>query len=281
MMAKSPFKTPHLSDRATLEIQVPGWTIKHPTNGNNADVAAQQRVDALLAAQIAPQNYLLHPLTSIPKPKRPDSPIDISKALTNDELHRVAYLPFVIAEVVWDYADSLVNLAVYLRDRRTKPLCRAVRELRREYERERAHFIDSKHREVEEGHMIGFQEDMGQHTAKLGYCIDNAISKRYGRLDEASHQLVECAYMAVIWHKALFKYCSWADALIERKCGRASHSIMPDEVQRLGILLPQFAGDIEIPTDTPEMNAWRDALCNHIHSIELIPDKELNNNPKH
>lgn len=205
-----------------------------------------------------------------PRPKRKvGSPLDISKVLTQDELYRVAYLPFVIAEVVWDYVDSICDLACIMRLQPTKKLCRAIKELRREYDHSRAPFIDGNTREIETEHMIYFQDELKEYFNKLGIAVKFNLRQRHGHMEEDSEMLVCAVHMAMICFKALRKYTRWADDLIESKCGRTNHSIMPDQIRRLGILLPEFAGDCAIDLDTPEMDMWRDTLYNHIHSIEF------------
>lgn len=263
-------------------------------NTNNSNLTGQTRLNRLLAAQkglpassaffvsdptprcgfgIFPESSVA--LGKLAKPKV-ESPLDISKALTQEELYRVAYVPFVIAEVVWDYADTLCNLASLSRLKPTRKLCRAIRELRHDYDRTRRPFIDDKSRAVETEHMINFQEELSGFFGKLHLAVKLKLRERHGQLEENSEMLVCACFMALICFKALSKYTQWADRLIESKCGRANHSIMPDAIRRLGIILPEFAGDCSIDLNTPEMDLWRDTLYNHIHSIELTgtPDKD-------
>lgn len=202
--------------------------------------------------------------------------VDIAKGLSREEIYRVAYLPFVVAEVMWDYADTLCNIGAILRHeqsdkdcRSMKLLSRAVRTLRREYEQGRAAYIDAVQREVETTHMIEFQEGLRSYFTSLRASIENDIHRRYGEIRRSNLILLLAVYEAIVVYRALLKYADWADRLIEKKCGRARHSIIPDEITRLGSLLPQYAGDCVLPTNTPEMNLWRDTLCNKIHAIEL------------
>lgn len=263
-------------------------------NTNKINLTGQSRLNTLLAAQkgVSPSSaffvcdptprcgFSLSPESStafgkLAKPKA-ESPLDISKALTQEELYRVAYLPFVIAEVVWDYVDTILDLACVMRLQPTKRLCRAMRELRRDYDRSRSRFIDDKSREVETEHMIAFQDEFRAYFNKLWLAVKSNLRQRHGQLEENSEMLVCSVHMAMVCFKALRKFTYWADDLIESKCGRANHSIMPDQIRRLGILLPEFAGNCQIDLDTPEMEMWRDTLYNHIHSIEFtgIPDKD-------
>lgn len=264
-------------------------------NTNKINLTGQSRLNTLLAAQkgVSPSSaffvcdptprcgFSLSPESSTPfgklaKPKV-ESPLDISKTLTQDELYRVAYVPFVFAEVVWDYADSLCNLAAITRIHSTKRLSRAIRELRRDYDRARAPFIDDHHRAVETDQMIHFQEELMDFFGKLSTAVKLKLHLKHGQLDPDSEILVSTCYMAVICFRALDKYVQWADTLIEARCGSTNHSIMPDQIRRLGILLPEFAGDCQIDINTPEMGLWRDILYNHIRTIErgIPPDKDF------
>lgn len=249
-------------------------------NANIVNVGSNARIDRLLTLQ---RNAAFSPMVSgvcdflrEQERGRVTCELDIAKRLTKDELHRVAYLPFVIAEVVWDYADTLCDLAVIMRESKLKRLCRAVKELRRDYDRSRAPFLDAATQAKEEEHMIGFQEELNDFFYKMRLAVTAEIHTKHGHLESEGEMLVVACHMGVICFRALRKYTAWADALIERKCGRARHSIMPDQIRRLGFLLPEFAGDCEIDLNTPQMDLWRDALVNHIHSIELteIPDNK-------
>lgn len=264
-------------------------------NTNKINLTGQSRLGSLLAAQkgVTPPSafFVCGPTTrcgfslapeysgalgELIKPKV-QSPRDIAMVMSRDELYRVAYVPFVIAEVVWDYADSLCNLAAIARIQQTKKLCRAIRELRRDYDRARAPFIDDHHRAIETNQMISFQEALDDFFGRLLQSVKLKLHLKYGQLAPDSEILVSTCYMAVICFKALDKYVQWADTLIETRCGRTNHSIMPDHIRRLGILLPEFAGDCQIDINTNEMGLWRDILYNHIRTIELgiPPDKDF------
>lgn len=51
---------------------------------------------------------------------------------SREELFRFAYVPFVIAELVWDYADTVIIMAHQLNDPACRRLTRAIRNARAE-----------------------------------------------------------------------------------------------------------------------------------------------------
>lgn len=63
--------------------------------------------------------------------------LKLSQILDAETSMRFAYVPFVVAQLAWDYADTIVDVASMLKLHPTKKLCRAVRELKRQYDRVR------------------------------------------------------------------------------------------------------------------------------------------------
>lgn len=54
----------------------------------------------------------------------------LAKLLGEDGLFRFGYVPFVIGELAWDYADTVVDLASLMKLTKVRSLCRAVKNLR-------------------------------------------------------------------------------------------------------------------------------------------------------
>lgn len=82
----------------------------------------------------------------------------LSEILDSETLMRFAYVPFVVAQLAWDYADTIVDVASMLKLHPTKKLCRAVRELKRQYDRVRDEFTNHAHRDSEIDNMYVFED---------------------------------------------------------------------------------------------------------------------------
>lgn len=82
----------------------------------------------------------------------------LSEVLDSETLMRFAYVPFVVAQLAWDYADTIVDVASMLKLHPTKKLCRAVRELKRQYDRVRDEFTNYAHRDSEIENMYVFED---------------------------------------------------------------------------------------------------------------------------
>ncbi len=87
---------------------------------------------------------------------------DLSELLDQDTFLRFGYVPFVIAEVAWDYADTAIDIAILMRLSPTKKLCRCIRELRREYLGFKRKYFDSSHLDSEEDNMELFIDELSQ-----------------------------------------------------------------------------------------------------------------------
>lgn len=74
------------------------------------------------------------------------TPFDITTAFDRHTVFRISYLPFVFFDVIWDYIDTLMDLARIIGNRETRHLSRALREIRGEYDRERSKTLDWEHR---------------------------------------------------------------------------------------------------------------------------------------
>lgn len=60
-------------------------------------------------------------------------PRNLSDEIDEDLLFRFGYVPFVIAEVAWDYIDTIFDLAYILKIKETRKVNRALKDLRSDY----------------------------------------------------------------------------------------------------------------------------------------------------
>lgn len=107
-------------------------------------------------------------------PPQLKQPIDrglLSSVIGKEALYRFAYIPLAIAELAWDYADTIVNMAIEQGNPQTKPLSRAVRTLRREYEQIRCrHALSAQ-----------MQEEL-QNAYKFEEAVDDVLSDHLHKL---------------------------------------------------------------------------------------------------
>lgn len=178
-----------------------------------------------------------------PKQREEAEIIKLSKLLDKDTLFRFAYVPFVIAELVWDYADTIIDLAIMMRLKATKKLCRAIRELRRDYDRVRAPFIDDAHRNSETENMYMFEDGVNDIFKTLLVNIRCDLKGEYPELAPDYLDLLTAVYQCDILLHSLFRYVRMQTEKIEKIVGHRIGRILPDEMYRLDALVIAFVGD--------------------------------------
>lgn len=72
----------------------------------------------------------------------PRREFDLVTAFDRHTVFRISYLPFVFFDVIWDYIETLMDLARIIGNRETRHLSRALREIRGEYDRERSKTLE-------------------------------------------------------------------------------------------------------------------------------------------
>lgn len=115
-----------------------------PNSSQHIDVVSYQRPTAQMIC-VAPQA---------------NTEKELSELLDQDTFFRFGYIPFVIAELVWDYADTAIDLAVTMKHSQSKKLCRRIRELRKEYIYFKKKYFDSSHLESEIDNMETFYDEL-------------------------------------------------------------------------------------------------------------------------
>lgn len=203
-------------------------------------------------------------------------PRDPRDVLSDLDIYKIAHAPFIAAEMTWDFADSLVNIADYTRrrlperdDKALKKLCRTVKELRKAFVRVTPN-RDDELREMLDNEQVNFQEHIATFFTTLGYDIEFELTKAHGEIERDSMTLLRTTYLAVVCAKATMKYVAWSDDMITKASGyRSTLSIMPNEMRKLANILPQFAGTMALDKNNPKITQWVATLYNKIKLLEF------------
>ncbi|MCM1165185.1 MAG: hypothetical protein NC110_00210 [Ruminococcus sp.] len=188
------------------------------------------------------------PLQPSPFSVMPSRPVqrdfNIETAFDRHTVFRISYLPFVFFDVIWDYIDTLNDLAKILKVRETRHCSRALNELWRDYDRTRSRILDYDHRKNIADHAEQFIEESP--TLQWAW---NVIHSEYRRKNPdllpdwvmfiAQADLV-CSMFA-----ALIRYARHFDDMITKKAGRKLHSILPDEIYKMQKIIPEYMGGMK------------------------------------
>lgn len=166
---------------------------------------------------------------------------NIATAFDRHTVFRISYLPFVFFDVIWDYIDTLMDLARIIGNKETRRLSRALRDIRAEYDRERAKTLDWEHRQRTAIHAEQFIEESTplQWAWKV---IHSEYKRKNPDLLPDWVMFIAQADLVCAMFAALMRYARHFDAMITAKAGRKLHTILPDEVRRMQGLIPEFMG---------------------------------------
>jgi hypothetical protein len=191
-----------------------------------------------------------------------------NKLFNRDELFRFAYVPFVIAELVWDYADTVIIMAQNIGNPATRRLSRAIRNARTEYDRLRHQYIDesNRKREIENGYV--FEEATKQITAQMVNNVRNDIKSEYPELNVESRDLLLAVYQCHITSKALLRYLDRQSVMIAKRVGHSIGKMLPPSYYVMDKLIPEFIGDKPASVQFREtMNKYIEQFANEMDTI--------------
>lgn len=199
----------------------------------------------------------------------------LREVLSEDAIFSITYVPYVIAEVAWDYADTILDIAAYMKLSETKRLCRAIKELRREYDHARYKIINDQWRKSETENMIMFQETLSDFFGKVYTTYRDTLKQTYEDIEENSLMLIASVYVCRTVLKGLLLYAEAQEKIVSSILGYQIASILPDELHKLNTMIIEFAGDSPMPDS---MNEVQIKFAKEL--AEYINDTEINDETK-
>lgn len=151
----------------------------------------------------------------------------------------------------------------------TKKLCRAIRELRTEYNRKRFEVIDDNWRKSETENMIMFQEILSDYFCKIYRSFREKLIQAYNDLEENSVMLIASVYCCKTVIAGLMRYCQTQEKVVASILGYEINSIMPKQVNRLNTLVSEFVGDSPLSDIEPVIKQYAEELAEYINDTEL------------
>ncbi|MCM1075976.1 MAG: hypothetical protein NC411_01285 [Bacteroides sp.] len=211
--------------------------------------------------------------------KEDDEKMQLSKRLDSETLFRFAYVPFVIAKLVWDYADTVLTIVSQLRPEKTKPLSRAVKELHREYEQIRAPYIDKKHEQSEEDNMVVFEDGVADIMRQLVLNIQCDLKSEYPDINEDYLILLIAVYQCDITLRALLLYTQRQADRIAKRLNKNVGRILPRPMYALRDIIIEFVGDMPVSEKFGKLKRqYIETFATQMALIELneLPNRTVN-----
>lgn len=199
----------------------------------------------------------------------------LAKQLGEEGLFRFGYVPFVISELAWDYADTVIDLCVMMKLDKVKLLCRAIKKLRADYLRLHNAHIDKQHHESEKRNMIVFEEGVKQIFNLYIVNLKCDLASEYPDLSSDSIMFLTAVYQCWIVIKSLLLYAKRQTDKVASIVGHPIGDIIPIQVRKLADLILAFTGDSPAPKKfEKQQETYIQTLATQIALVELTPIKE-------
>jgi hypothetical protein len=169
--------------------------------------------------------------------------IKLSKVLSREELFRFAYVPFVIASLVWDYVDTIFTFVTWHKIEETKKLTRYIRGLKEDYDRLRQPYIDMEHANSEQENMLIYEDAVMGITKQMLTNIRIDLTQEYPQLEKEWIDYLLSIQQAHVLLSALILYVKRQTAKIAKKINAKVGNILPPQMYRLNEVLPQYMGN--------------------------------------
>ncbi len=170
------------------------------------------------------------------------NPLD--EHFTREERLRMAYIPVVVAESIWEYIGKVLDYCAANRIREVRDLSRKVKDLRGSYYAYLRGSIDSDHlnkaRECAENFQATFVGDM----AIMWFTINNELKKNYPNI--AYDEMRTDALCAILLVRLLKSFSRDTDAEIQKRLGTEIASTLNPKLRYLDEIMDAYVGDYEI-----------------------------------
>lgn len=185
----------------------------------------------------------------------------------------INYVPFVIAELAWDYADTITQLSANLKlGKEAKRLSREIYSLRQEYNSCRTPDIGKKRHNSEVENMYIFEDGTQGITDKL---IAN-LRCRLHSFDKASALYLMAVWQCEIMLRALFRYCR---RIVDKISAKENHEIDNPLPEHVSSLLAIVTACQKVISDAPDIEDIKKQYIEvYANQIALVGFNELSDN---
>lgn len=196
------------------------------------------------------------------------------ESMTWDENMMIAFVPLVISEIAWMYAEDVLNYCARNKIQEVKKLTRAIKELRSNYIDTLKLDLDFDHIKNIEMKTKEFMEEYVSDFTILWYQCNQAIKTQLPGM--AYEDMRTHAYCGIMIIDFLHEHNKRMDKLIEEKMGRCTPSIEQPQMKSLKVLLDAYFPDGFKAKKTENIELCKKILAAKVYNIEFKQKKEEN-----
>lgn len=239
-------------------------------NNSSLNIAPESlslsREQMLLRQQFSPMQS--RPVIPRPEPPKQRTTDDLSEEL----LFQFGYVPFVIAEVAWDYIDTIFDLISYLNLSDLKKFVRSIKNIRRDYQSLRRSVYNGSDQH-EEDNMLVFLDELKTEFSSIYQDVYQLVNTNYPDRNDDYNVIVACAYVAMMVYSALFSYVYHVTQEVQEFVGHKVGSILPPHLEQTNKILTSQFEDAKLQEQfKPIKEKYVKQLVKNIHSIKLEKD---------
>lgn len=172
-----------------------------------------------------------------------DRSVSTTQIIDDETFFRYVYLPYLLVQVIWDYADSVLNLAAQMRIQEVKRLGYVIRELSSEYEYRRRQHMSRGQLANQERNMIFFQEESSKEIEQILSQIGGLLRERLPEINSEWRIFYSTVYLTEVLISTFKAYARFSAIKLKEKYGNVPGSLIPPQVAKLGSLIPQYLGE--------------------------------------
>lgn len=173
-----------------------------------------------------------------------DDTLNMLETFTFQENMEIAFIPLVITELMWIFAQKVVDYAIANRVSWTVKLTRTVKNLREEYLKEVAKDLDKKHQEHFIGESRKFYEENVRDFTILWFSVNQSL--KAGWYDLPHLDMRTDAYCAVVMFKVLKEHSRRIGKLILERTGEGGQDFTNPKTDALNDLMEAYVAPAEI-----------------------------------
>jgi hypothetical protein len=189
--------------------------------------------------------------------------------MTEDMKFRVAYLPYVIAEIAWDFADTIYLLCSGVDKKwEVKEVTDGIRKLRKHYVRYVSRFIDADHQREYTQHCERLQEEQSPFFSRLATELSMQIEFTYPRLSRSEVHFLTTVYTTLVVIEAYKRYIRWADNFLDDFCQEHGTTTLPPQINPLAKLIRLLLGDCDKAVTLDDLQPSIDEFYNYLLKLK-------------
>lgn len=194
----------------------------------------------------------------------------LSEILDQEDVFRASYVPMIVTNVAWDYADTIILMAIQMKMPGVKELSRSIRELKREYDRVSAPFLCDCSKETAEENLYEFEDGVRDLFNLYQLNIEWDIRSEYPRLIDEHVIFLKAVYQCHIVLMAIFRYGDLQKKKIESKFGKEIRHPIPTHLFTLDKLVLKYAGEKQLSDwFSNQQSTYANSIANRMALIEL------------